>query len=223
MLHSLLALLVCRMCSSGIAVALDDSVSPLFSSLNLFQLHGPALMQSFLLHLLLMVQPPLSNVVHALQHVPYAHITYLCSYCVFFLLIYIYAVYFKFGRRGSLLFARLPWWGWLCVYVSAHTMVTDMYVCILANIIVASLVSFSWRDQSVPHFAKGLAPSARFISFCYDGMKKHVILNISTVQQDHHSHSLMYTHILHTRTHTHTYCTHWYTSIHMCTQTHTHT
>lgn len=68
------------MCSSGIAVALDDSVSPLFSSLNLFQLHGPALMQSFLLHLLLMVQPPLHNVVHALQHVPYVHIYVVIAY-----------------------------------------------------------------------------------------------------------------------------------------------
>ena len=109
--------------------------------------------------------------------------------------------------------------------VCARTMVTDMYVCKLANIIVASLVLFSWRDQSVSHFAKGLAPSARFISFCHDGMKKHVILNISTVQQDHHSHSLMYTQT-HTHTHTHTQthtCTHGYTSIHMCTQTHTHT
>ena len=117
--------------------------------------------------------------------------------------------------------------------VCARTMVTDMYVCKLANIIVASLVLFSWRDQSVSHFAKGLAPSARFISFCHDGMKKHVILNISTVQQDHHSHSLMYTQThTHTHTHKHTHahtdtqaytCAHRHTHIHMHTQTHTHT
>ena len=90
-------------------------------------------------------------------------------------------------------------------------------VCILANIIVASLVLFSWRHQSVPHFAKGLAPAARFISFRHYGMKKACHFK--------HEHcptgpSQPLTH-LHTNTHTHTYiCTHGHT--HICTHSNMH-
>lgn len=122
------------------------------------------------------------------------------------------AVHFKFGRRSGLLLTRLSRWGSICMctHPLCARMYISTYVCMQPNgIDFFSSISFSWRHESVPHFAERLALSARPISLHHHGVKQHVILNIDQHSLSEPSQQLAHAHAMHECTYT-------------CTPTHMH-
>ena len=137
-------------------------------------------------------------------------VQYVCS--VFFLLIY---MQFISNLEDEAAFSLHVCHGeddCVCTYVSARTTATD--VCAYWLISLSPLLFCSVEGTSQYRILlKDSHPQLDSSHSATMEWKKHVILNMSTVQQDHHSHSLTYT-----RTHTHTR-----TYAHMDTHTYAHT